>query len=226
MAKNGLNLNNFQSKKLLQTNCFDHLQSEWSIYHFHLSLKLEKKTNFVKRSNTILFAYIKDDLIAFLGIDTHKKGLFGDSKWVKIIHDNFPELIEQYKDKRIRNVIPKHNPIEVQTLWDKGYTTGMTQIGDAVYHNPGIGRSTSGHSLIVVKYCDQVVRWLKNIENEILEYKDLLCNLLSIPDITTIKIEVHETGLLIIESISKYSLLKFPEIFDKNKLLNGKNCKL
>jgi hypothetical protein len=54
----GNNLNIFQSKRLLQTNFHDHLQSEWNIFHFHLSLKKEKKTKFVKQVNSLLFAYI------------------------------------------------------------------------------------------------------------------------------------------------------------------------
>lgn len=37
-AKQGKDLNVFQSKKLLQSNFHDHLQNEWNIYHFHLSL--------------------------------------------------------------------------------------------------------------------------------------------------------------------------------------------
>ena len=37
-AQNEKNLNMFKSKKLLQNNFHDHLQNEWNIHHFHLSI--------------------------------------------------------------------------------------------------------------------------------------------------------------------------------------------
>jgi len=66
-AKTGQNLNQFQSKRILQSRFHDHLSNEWNIYHFHLSLKRDLKSSFVKQVDMLLFAYIENKKIIFSG---------------------------------------------------------------------------------------------------------------------------------------------------------------
>jgi len=166
-AKLGKNLNVFQSKKMLQSNFHDHLQNEWNIYHFHLSLVKDKKSDFVKQVNSLLFVYITNDTIVFLGTDTHRDGIFGDVKWIEILHDNFPDLIKEYRDDKILDIHPKVNSIERQTIWNKGLSMGMTKVKGVVYHNPGIGRMTSGHSMTVSKTAMDLSRWIHKLKEQI-----------------------------------------------------------
>lgn len=214
IAIKGGNLNIFQSKKLLQTKFFDHLQNEWNIYHFHLSLKKEKKSIFVKQVNSLLFAYVDERRIAFLGTDTHKEGIFGDVKWVEILHDCFPEIIEPYRDKEIKELYPKVTAHERQQLWCKGYTLGMTEIRGKVYHNPGIGRATSGHSITITMQANEIIRWVFRLREQIKECKDELSQLFNLEvNSETFGIRAGEKGLELFEKNSKEKVLDYPMHF-------------
>lgn len=224
-AKQGKNLNVFQSKKLLQSNFHDHLQNEWNIYHFHLSLVKDKKSDFVKQVNSLLFVYITNDTIVFLGADTHKDGIFGDVTWIEILHDNFPDLIKEYRDDEILDIYPKVNSIERQTIWNKGLSMGMTKVKGVVYHNPGIGRMLSGHSMTVSKSAMDLSRWIYRLKEQIEPMTEELADYLK----TTIeeiefRIRFGETTLELIEVSSKTMLVEFPNILiDKEELKNRIN---
>ena len=211
-ASIGKNLNIFQSKRLVQTKFYDHLSSEWNIYHFHLSLKIDKKTGFVKQGKQLLFAYIDDDQIIFLGTDFHKNGIFANKKWIEILHDYFPKVIAEYKDETILDIRPKVSASERQILWDKGYSFGMTKIRNTIYHNPGIGRATSGHSMTVVRTVMSIKRWIYNIEKQINEMTQEVCDYLRISvNKAEFKIRLSQK-LELIEKNTNIKLLDFPEI--------------
>jgi hypothetical protein len=216
----GNNLNIFQSKRLLQTNFHDHLQSEWNIFHFHLSLKKDKKTKFVKQVNSLLFAYIDTDQVIFLGVDTHNEGIFADTKWIEILHDFFPHSIKKYKDEKITSVYPKVNSTERQMLWNKGLTLGMTEIRGVVYHSPGIGRMTSGHSMINSKTSIEILRWVYKLKEQVKESYLLLCKYLNIEkELAKFKIRFGDETLELYEVVSKEILVSFPSILlDKQEL--------
>lgn len=213
-AANGKNLNKFQSKRLLQTNFHDHLQNEWNIYHFHLSLKKEKKSKFVKQGTTLLFAYIDNDHIAFLGTETHKEGVFADPKWIEILHDFHPELIASFRDNSFHSVDPSPNALELQTLWNKGYSVGMTEVRGVVYSNPGIGRMTTGHSVKNAKTAMEITRWLHELTEQVKELYNSLCDELNInPIVATFGIRLGEAHLELYEGTTNQILLVFPQLF-------------
>jgi len=208
-AKSKGNLNYFLSKRALQSNFHDHLQSEWNIYHFHLSLEKDKRSDFVKQSNALLFAYIDDRYIVFLGIETHKKGIFGDLKWVEILHEKFQFVLEEYKDKSDIIDVTKYNSEEIQALWSKGISLGFYKIKDVIYHSPGIGRTTSGHSMAVSTTTMHIMRWLKNMEKQLSNYK----NFTSVSDENiNFKLRIKDK-IEIYEANSNSKIIEFPQIF-------------
>lgn len=219
VAKKGGNLNIFQSKRLLQSGFHDHLMSEWNIFHFHLSMKLDKKTKFVKQVDSLLFAYIDDRQIIFLGTDKHREGIFADTKWITVLHDYFPDVIEKYKDNEIMEISPQITAEERQTLWNKGYTIGMTKVRDVVYHNPGIGRTTSGHSMSVIQSTNNILRWIYKINKQIDDSINELCEYLNINSERAIfKIRIRDT-MELIELTSNIKILDYPQILvEKDKI--------
>jgi hypothetical protein len=220
VARIGGNLNHFKSKKLPQTNFHDHLASEWNIHHFHLSLELDKKSNFVKQGNILLFAYIDDSQIIFLGTDKHIDGIFGDTKWWNVLHKEFPEVISEFKAKGdISEVYPKVNAKERQTLWNKGYTLGMTEIDNTVYLSPGVGRSTSGHSTTVVTTNIDVLRWVYGLEKQLEELYELICKHLKISS-DTAQFEIRfYNEIKLVETTNNIILLEYPNrIMTKEEL--------
>ena len=227
-ASQGKYLNSFQSKKLLQVNFHDHLQIEWNIFHFHLSLKIDKKSHFVKQVNSLLFAYIDSAQIVFLGTDIHNDGVFADTKWIEILHNFFPNIISHYKDDTITSVYPKVNAQQRQTLWNKGYTLGMTGVGGVVYHNPGIGRMTTGLSMINSKTSVEILRWIYKLKEQVTDSYELLCKYLGIePGSERFRIRFGEKTLELYEEQTKEILVVFPDMFpDKEELAEKINTAL
>ncbi len=212
VASNGGNLNIFQSKKIKQTNFFDHLSSEWNIFHFHLSNKIDPKSGFIKQGNTILFCYINDDTIIFLGTDQHRAGVFAEKKWIEIIYDHFNYILKPFENKNTENINPDVEGEELQMMWNKGYTIAFRKIRDKVYSAPGIGRATTGQSLIVSKEAISILRWLNEI---ILQVEDSIIELSEYLKIDkskiSLKIIIGNEKIELIEENKNTAILKYPE---------------
>tara|TARA_R110001583_G_scaffold190362_1_gene354543 strand:+ start:3025 stop:3939 length:915 start_codon:yes stop_codon:yes gene_type:complete len=212
VAAQGGNLNIFQSPKIKQTNFFDHFSNEWNIFHFHLSNKINPKTGFVKQGNTILFTYINDDTIIFLGTDKHRIGVFAEKKWLNIVYDHFEYILKPYESKGTQDVYPDIEGQALQTMWDKGYSPFMRKIRDKVYIGPGLGRTTSGHSLVVVQEANKIMRWLNTIIKQIEESRIEVSQYLKIDNENlALRIIIGEKGFELIEENINLKLLSYPE---------------
>lgn len=220
-ANSGNNINLFQSKKLLQSRFHDHMLNEWHIYHFHLSLELEKKSKFAKQVDDLLFAYVDQNHIIFLDVDKHKPGIFANEKWLEILHDFFPELISEFKVEHWKDVNPKVNSEERQQIWDKGYTLGFTKIRNTVYFSSGVGRSTSGHGMDVTRNVDSIIRWMHKLDIQISESIQELCSYLNTAkEKIDFKVIFGSEHLQVVEMSSKISIVNFPEVLiSKEELL-------
>lgn len=227
LTTEGGDLNLFQSKKVLQTKFHDHLLYEWNIFHFHLSLSKEKKSSFVKQSDLMLFAYITENEAIFLDTEKHLPGIFADSKWIEILHDYFPSHIEQYLYKRLneeeaqRIATGEHySAANKQQLWDKGYTIGFTAVRGVTYFSPGVGRSTSGHSSLVVKTAGEIMRWLHLITEQFMEYHDQICSHLNLSENqANFKLHFGSRTIEIIETTSKTILLTYRDSLNTDLFL-------
>lgn len=219
IAKRGGNLNPFQNKRLLQSQFHDHMATEWQIYHFHLSLELDKKTRFAKQVNALLFAYIDENNIAFLGTDTHQDDVFGNVKWLTLLHENFPQLIQQYKLKGTKTVYPCLSAKDRQRLWNYGRTTFATQVGDSVYCSPNVGRTQDGRNLIVVRKVIAVLDWIDLIQEQVSENYELICKKLNIPVTKAqFKILICNGKIILFELSSSQQILQCNDLFDLSKL--------
>ena len=212
LAKNGGDLNKFQSKKLIQSRFHDHLLNEWNIHHFHLSLKKVGKSKLESKSDELLFAYIDDDQILFLGLAKHTTGIFADTKWIEILQDFSPEVLKSLELKNTTDVYPKVNAEERQMLWNKGYTLGMTKVRDKVYFSPGVGRMTTGHSIEVVRLQGSIIRWMHKIDLQIDEcINELAIYLNTSTDNLVFEIRFGEETLELVELTSSTKILSFNE---------------
>lgn len=215
----GKNINQFQSKKLIHTGFHDHLVNEWKIYHFHLSMKLKPKDFFVKQVDQLLFVYIDEKQAILLDTDIHKKGVFADTKWQEILHDHYPEVIKEYLHDA-KDVFPKLNSTERQTMWNKGYTVPFTKIKDKVYYSLGGGRSVSGHSTMVTSQVNETIRWLHAINNEFKEMGSEICNFYSLNENDVkFKLIIGKRRLEIIDQKSKLMLLEYPLHINKDLII-------
>ncbi len=211
---NGLDVNFFQNKKLFQTNFHDHLLSEWNIYHFHLSTILEPKGKFFKKTNSLLFVYITDQEAILLDTETHGNGVFADEKWLTILDNFFPEVIAPYVDTKIKDIRPELTPMQRQELWSKGYSIGMTKVNEKIIHSPGIGRSLSGHSMMVTKTTNATLRWIYTITEQFTEYGNEICEYFNLDQSAVhFKVQFGNPTLDVVDASSKTWILSFPDIF-------------
>ena len=98
---NGESLIPYLSEKITDLNYNDKLLNDWNIYHLHLSRRF-RQDGFAKRSDFELFIYVTDYIIYFIQIYPHsKEDLYSTQDMVRIIYDNWPDLIEKYRIKDI-----------------------------------------------------------------------------------------------------------------------------
>lgn len=164
---NGDSLIPHQSKNLLQLKKKDEMLYDWNIHHFHLGTKLENN-NFIKRTGLLLYAYVDVDNIYFLQILDH--GNWAKKDLIKIIHDNWPEVIEHLKiNKNGEKFITSYNPTDLERPnLRKANMNSFIEIDEYnVYLSPGGGFTGSGHSIIAsLKLLDDRT-FLQKLEDDI-----------------------------------------------------------
>jgi len=211
----GRNVNFFQSKKLFQTRFHDHLLYEWNIFHFHLSTQLEKGSKFVKQTNQLLFVYIDDNQAILLDTQNHTEGIFADEKWLEILDNYYPHILEPFIDTDIIDISPNVNAVQRQNLWNKGLTFGMTKVNGKIFHSPGIGRATSGHSIIVTKSKNEILRWLHQLTVHFDSRLNEICNPFGFEvNTATFNLRFGDVTLEVVETKSNIILLTYPYIFN------------
>jgi hypothetical protein len=207
----GENINLFQSKRLFQSRFHDHLLYEWNIAHFHLSLERERKHGFVKQTDQLLFVYLDEDTAVLLDTAKHEKGIFASTRWQEILEIHFPHILAPFVDSTITKVYPEVDAVGRQMLWDKGYTLGMTEINGKVIHSTGIGRSTTGHSMIVMKTANELLRWVHNISLICRDQFEQLAILFDLDPVKTILKLVFTDTIDIIDQYSGKKIVSFPD---------------
>lgn len=95
----GNNLLPFMTKSIRDLTREDLLLYDWGIYHFHISNQKEEKTNFMKRADYLLLAYVEDNAINFLDIVSHKcigSEIWSNLRYLDILKENWPGLLDKY----------------------------------------------------------------------------------------------------------------------------------
>ncbi|MFT6922985.1 MAG: hypothetical protein ACJA1C_001993 [Crocinitomicaceae bacterium] len=220
LFKAGGNVNFFQSDSLLQSRKHDDLMYEWNIHHFHLSIERDTKSKFFKRTKALLFVYIMDNKAIFLDVENHsRKGkyIFADPYWVQILHDHFPKEIEKYQHTfDMPQSDEDYTPKERMELWEKGYTTLMYKIGGVTYGSPGIGRTTSGHSTLVIKQHGEIIRWVHYVQNIFNSNEDEINKTFNFFE-PNFQLAMTEFGFSIVEHRTKQIVISYPNIFTNIK---------
>lgn len=221
--KFGEDINIYQSSRLKETKFHDHMRNSWNIFHFHFDPQSNVPKRKANRTDEMLFVYIDEEQAVVLDTDTHSKNIFAHEKWLTMLDDNFPEILNPFISKGATDYFPKLNSSERQTLWNKGYTVSMIKINDKIIIDPGIGRSCSGHSVQVAESAISVMRWLHKISEEFKAYHSEICLFLNCdPDKTSFMLDSGNRTFNIIEEQSGLIALTYPATVHLNKIsING-----
>lgn len=205
-AKNGENLNSFQTDRIIQSKQIDHLSNEWNVFHFHLSLEPDKKPKFVKRGNLLLFAYIDYKNIVFLGLDKHNDS-FSNIKWLEILETNYPHLLKKFLAPDLPAVGRNFTTSERNEMWKNGLSSGFMNINGKTYISPGFGKVRNGHIIQVVMQSNNILNWITHIEEIICQengyFKD---------NRDRLKLKISKKSIEIYEDKKGHTYFEFPSI--------------
>lgn len=163
--ENGIDVNPRLSKSLEQISFNDKLLNDWNIYHLHLSNhKNNKEYYFYDRTSQLLFIYLTNSTAYFLDIcDEHKNNpvIFSQQKLLKIIDDNWHDLLSKYCLNEIVSVDVKDD-LNRAIARDKN-TFYFETINGKVYLSPGGGLTSAGTSQHCLKITDDIINEIKTI---------------------------------------------------------------
>lgn len=171
--KNGDDLKPHQSKKLKKFHDKDELLYDWGIYHFHLGTEMDSD-GFVKRTGPLLYAMIKDENAYFIGVFNH--GAWTMQEMLKIIHDNWPSAIIQYKLEDVTQLVKNFDDNEIKHLRGANINTILEIAPSAFYIGPGGGFAGSGDSADAVLRFQKMRRQFLYIEKNLRENPEVYLN--------------------------------------------------
>lgn len=150
----GKSLHPYMSSKLRFANYNDLLLNDWNIQHFHLTRRFNKDGS-AKSSDYEIFAYVTDDAIYMIQVYNHQaEDLYSNQNMIRIIHDNWPKLIEK---NHLKGVTGLEEKIDNHTygLFRKGGVSTFVELGEnEVYGLIGGGYASNGFSNEAVRNAD------------------------------------------------------------------------
>ena len=163
--KKGESLTPYMTTHIKYSKEKDLLLYDWGIYHFHLGLKDPQK-QFAERSDQVLFVYIKNNTAYFIQTYPHKKKhLYATQEMVKILHNNWPELIAKHK---INGVLSHEIDDENYGKIRKAHISTFVEVGgNAMYAILGGGYASDGSSLEVTHNADYWKNLMRNYQKAI-----------------------------------------------------------
>lgn len=145
----GENINTHLTRRLFNTTKEDQLLNDWGIHHFHLGTTY-LPNGMVAGADPILFAVVTDD--QFYCVNIGKHGDWADIDLLRIIHKNWPCLIEPYKIN-IAGLAHKES-INLLEMRNAGLSIIHEVTPDAFYISPGGGYSSCGTSIDALRASD------------------------------------------------------------------------
>lgn len=153
-VERGDNSLSYMSTRMTDPGYKDTLLYDWNIHHFHLSRRL-RKDGFIKRSDYEIFAYVTADEMYLIQVYRHKaEHLLSQQEMVRIIHDNWPELIERIHLKGIDGLTETVDDAMYEIARDNSCTTFADLGPGQVYGMIGGGYASDRSSTEVVRWHD------------------------------------------------------------------------
>jgi hypothetical protein len=158
----GENLQPYLSTRLVDLDYDDDLLNDWGIHHLHLGTNF-RKDGFVKRTGPVLFARFENDA-AYL-INVMKHGNWSNQDMIRIIHENWPESIKKFRMMGVSGMGQTLTDKDIKKLRQAHVITFIEPELGVVYGPPGLGLTTSGTGLEVVRTSFFYARKIKGFEN-------------------------------------------------------------
>jgi len=141
----------------------DLLFNDWKITHFHIGNVFVAR-NKVRRTRNLLFAYITDQRAVLLDIQPH--GTWTMQSMLEILLEVSPSDMEK---SELMGVLPPDSALTADEIYEMRQA-GMTApvvIAGRVFSPPGLGISTSGHSVRLTNYAADLLNFGSNTTEKI-----------------------------------------------------------
>ncbi len=161
-VRNGKNLFPHLSRQIFDANFMDGMLFDWGVQHFHLGLTPDKKRpKLIEGTKEVLYAIVKDDTFYAIAIEDH--GHWASKDLLRIVRDNFPEIIKPFKIEGILALSQTFSEKEHIQLRNSGVNT-INELDGEFYFSPGGGINTARGSMISTQRIIQIHRWYVRAE--------------------------------------------------------------
>ena len=176
LIQNGGDINPYQSKGLIlhkdtsgnkRQQRTDLLFADWGVHHFHLTdTPIPNNSYFSDRSDWVLFCMVGSDFIGFIDIKHHgQKDVFSDPDLIKIVAENWPEIMERYKINGIvgmQSGSETYSSEEIDALRKSGLGS-ILKIGNHFYAAPGMGVTSASTSTRVSMSKNKIRKYVREL---------------------------------------------------------------
>ena len=158
VVENGDNLLPFMSRSIVDVAFKDKMIFDWGLFHFHLSNRVyDKDHRFMDRSEHLLIAYVDqahDDTMYFLQIRPHISSVWTEQELVRILADNWPEVMETRRIKGFVSLTENVTDEDYKQLRKSNVNTMVDFHDGRVYIGANFGLNSAGTSVRAVRQHD------------------------------------------------------------------------
>lgn len=163
-VKQGVDLGPYLSKRIVDLDYDDDLLNDWDIYHLHLGTNLDSN-GFVNRTGPVLFARFDEQNAYLINVWSH--GNWTNQDMIRIIHNNWPESIEDYRLKEVTRLNQSVTDRDIQ-IARKAHSMLLIELEPGiVYAPPGMGLTSAGTGIEVVRVSDYYADLMRTYEDVI-----------------------------------------------------------
>jgi hypothetical protein len=147
-AESGQDLKPHLSTLIDKPDYQDLMFYDWGIFHFHLGTNPHpRRQGFVERTDDLLFAIAHSHTARMYLIDIHPhQGGFTNQDLLRILEENWPEIIEPYALKRCVGLPDNDSDSNIQFYRDAGINTILQTPGGRFLRPMGGGITRAGNS--------------------------------------------------------------------------------
>lgn len=192
--ENGVNLNSYLSRSIMDCSKDDLMLYDWGIYHLHISDKLDTKKSdgFMERSDLLLYALFDNENAYFIKTINHKgeNNMWTQKECLEIINDNWPYLLEPYVMKGVAEEQQYISDDDRSALRKNHVNTFITLNNGVVIMPPNMGLVCDGSPFKTVYDADYLKKQLNAVQSSIMnDISDFRKKIKSNEDIHEIKLE-------------------------------------
>lgn len=169
----GDDLNPYLTRKIKNIYDGDGLLYDWGIFHLHLGIKVEED-GFIERTGPLLYAKFDRENAYLIGVYSHGKWTM--QELIRIIHDNWPESIKNYRLDGVMGLEIPITEMDRKHLRNACWNVPIELEPGVVYIGPGDGFAASGDSVEAVEKSMDTFSFLTDLQTEIKENPELFIN--------------------------------------------------